>query len=141
MSPYDDRFAASVNQPTSESLRLASGPQMGNGPFTTTGAIINPNLQQPLSGSIGGSVIIHLHINNNNNNTGYMTSSHLTGLENFSSPHVPGSGTGAGLGVGAGRDLTHNIVVVVEEDQQVPIILIILTNVIRYIPIQKLVPG
>ena len=151
MSPYDDRFAASgVNQPTSESLRLASGPQMGNGPFTTTGAIINPNLQQPLSDSIGGSAH-HTPINvnnNNNNNTGYMTSSHLTGLENFSSPRVPGSGTGAGLGVGAGRDLTHNsniivmvVVVVVEEDQQVPIILIILTNVIRYIPIQKLVPD
>lgn len=112
MSPYDDRFAASgVNQPTSESLRLASGPQMGNGPFTTTGAIINPNLQQPLSGSIGGSAHhtpTNINANNNNNNTGYMTSSHLTGLENFSSPHVPGSGAGAGLGVGAGRDLTHN---------------------------------
>ena len=99
MSPYDDRFAASgVNQPTSESLRLASGPQMGNGPFTTTGAIINPNLQQPLSGSIGGSAHhTPTNINNNNNNTGYMTSSHLTGLENFSSPRVPGSGAGLDL--------------------------------------------
>ena len=115
LSPYDDRFASPINisggtnQPTSESLRLASVGQMGNGPFSNTTG--NPNLQQPLTGSFGGSTN-HTPTNantntnttttNNNNNTGYMTSSHLTGLENFSSPNVPNNG------IGLTRDLTHN---------------------------------
>ncbi|RCK63191.1 High osmolarity signaling protein SHO1 [Candida viswanathii] len=90
------RYVSPVHIPDAPQGPLRLGSQQG-----TPSGNANTTMQPP---NMGGSAI---HTpqgaasNHNNNNNTYMTSSHLTGLENFSSQDVPGSGA-------TGRDLTNN---------------------------------
>ncbi|KAL6449495.1 SHO1 High osmolarity signaling protein SHO1 [Candida maltosa Xu316] len=102
ISPYDDmannnqdyrRYVSPVNIPPNnqDSMRLSNSGQQGT---PNQSNLINPSVAGSAHNTPQGAA-------SNNNNNNYMASSHLTGLENFSSQDVPGSGA-------TGRDLTNN---------------------------------